>query len=433
MRKLLRWVVGGDLDQNGWYLCLEIFWASIFGTAISFNAALAIRLGATNAQVSWLTSGSAFMALLIVPLAGRFLQRRAKRRPWLLLSLILYRGSMVFLIFIPMLPPMLISPGLLVILVILAAAVPVQIFNVGFNPFLTEAVAVEDRATVFSARNVLGSVAGMAFSVIFGWLLVVLPFPLNYQIMLAIGLVFALLSQYHLSRVQVVETEALPAAAVPAAPRLALRARWAEFVAGLKAAPEYVQFSVNTFVHAFGMWMAGPLYTLYLLRELEIGENWLGFMAAVGSVASILGYMLWRRIIARWGEPKTLKVTMLLLGTYPLLLGLTGWLPLILFAAIAHALISSGVNIVHLNTFLRVVPPDKRHSYNALNMTLMNAGIMVAPFIAVALADRFGFGPVLVGCGVAAILGATSFVIWPVGEMPERPPALVPDPTAAGN
>lgn len=431
MRKLVQWLLGGDLDRNGWYLCLEIFWASIYGTAISFNAALAIRLGATNAQISWLTSGQALMALLLVPLVGRFLQGRSKRRPWMLLSLLLYRGSSLLLIFIPMLPGSFISPGLLVVLVILAAAVPVQVFNVGFNPFLTEAVAVKDRATVFAARNVLGGVAGAVFSVVFGWLLVTLPFPLNYQVMLAAGLVFALLSQYHLSRVQVTETELAPTPTA-AAPKPSLRERWTGFVAGLRAAPEFVQFSVNTFIHAFGMWMAGPLYTLYLLRELKIGENWLGVMAAVGSVVSIVGYIIWRRIIARWGEPKTLKVTMLLLGTYPLILGLSGWLPLILFAAVVHALISSGVNIVHLNTFLRVTPPEKRHAYNALNMTFMNAGIMVAPFIAVALANRFGLGPVLVGCGAAAILGATSFVLWPVGDPPPRP-ALAADATAAGN
>jgi MFS family permease len=432
MRRLLYWVVGGELNQNGWYLVLEIFWASIFGTAISFNAALAIRLGATNTQVSWLSSGSALMALLIVPLAGRFMQGRAKRRPWLLLSLFLYRGSMLLLIFIPMLRQTLVAPGLLVILVVLAAAVPVQLFNVGFNPFLSEAIAVEDRATVFAARNVLAGVAGTAFSVIFGWLLVTLPFPLNYQVMLSTGLVFALLSQYYLARVRVEEAEPAPAAPGPAAPRPGLRPRWTGFVDGLRAAPEFVQFSVNTFLHAFGMWMAGPLYTLYLLRELHLGENWLGVMAALGSVVSIVGYMLWRRIMQRWGEPKTLKVTMLLLGTYPLLLGLTGWLPLILLAAVVHALVASGVNIAHLNTFLRVTPPDKRHAYNALNMTFMNGGIMVAPFIAVALANRFGFGPVLVGCGVAAILGATSFVIWPVGEGAPAP-ALVPGPTPAGH
>ena len=189
---------------------------------------------------------------------------------------------------------------------------------------------------------------------------------------------------------------------------------------------------MNTFVHAFGMWMAGPLYTLYLLRELKFGENLLGVLAGVSSISAILGYMAWRRIIDRWGEPKTLKITIVLLGLYPLLLGLTGWLPFILVAAGAHGIISAGVNLVHLNTFLRVVPPDKRHAYNALNMTFMNLGIMIAPLISVALANRFGFGPVLVGCGVAAILGASTFTLWPVGEAP-APPALVPDATAAGN
>ena len=429
MQKLLERVLGASLDRNGWHLCLEIFFSAIFGTALSFNAALAVRLGASNTEVSWLTSGGALVALITVPLAGRFLQKRAETKRLMLAVLTFYRLSAILLILIPLVRLPVVSPGLLLIGTILAFTVPMHFFNVGFNAFLTDAVAFHDRATVFSARNALAGLAVTVFSVVFGGALVVIPFPLNYQLVLSVGLVFALLSSYHLTKVQLAP-RAAPAPA-PAGPRVPLpqqlRAAWRT----LSADTGFVQISINTFVHGLGLWAAGPLYTLDILRELKLGENWIGVTTAVTSVVAIFAYMAWRRIMARWGEPKTLKVSIMLLGLYPLLTGLTGWLPLILFAAVVNGFISAGANLSHFNTFLRVVPPERVHSYTAVNRTVNNIGVMLSPVISVALANVFGFGPVLVGCGLLTFVGSASFLIWPVGETPAAPAPLVTETSAA--
>jgi Na+/melibiose symporter-like transporter len=305
-------------------------------------------------------------------------------------------------------------------------------FNVGFNAFLTDAVAFHERATVFSSRNALAGLAVTVFSVVFGGALVLMPFPINYQVVLSVGLVFALLSSYHLTKVQLAP-RTMPAPLVVTGPRLPagqrLRAAWRT----LSADKGFVQISINTFLHGLGMWGAGPLYTLYILRELKLGENWIGVTTAVTSVVAIFSYMAWRRIMARWGEPKTLKVTIMLLGLYPLLTGLTGWLPLILFAAVVNGFISAGTNLSHFNTFLRVIPTERVHSYTAINMTVNNIGVMLAPIITVALANQFGFGPVLVGCGVLTILGSCSFLLWPVGDNPPAPVASTPETASAAN
>ncbi|MCC7357942.1 MAG: MFS transporter [Anaerolineales bacterium] len=434
MQRISRWVLGGSVDANGWYLCLEIFWSSIYGVASGFTTALAVRLGASNTAISWMTSGAALSALLIVPLAGRFLQRRAKRRRLILFALFLSRASALLFIVTPLVRQSSVAPGLLVILISLLATVPMHVFNVGFPPFLSEAIPLAERAKVFAARNTLASVTGISFSVIFGWALVAMPFPLNYQVMFFIGFIFATLSSYYLARVRVeepalaLEPPPAPVPAAPVAPRPPLRQRLGSLWAELQAERGFVRFNVNTFLHAFGMWMAGPLYTLYLLRELGLGENWLGILGAVTSVSAILGYQVWRRVIERWGEPNTLKLTMLLLGAYPLLLGLSGWPPVILLAGAVHGLVSAGVSLAHFNTQLRVLPPAKGHAFTALNMTFMNSGIMVAPLIGVALANRFGLGVTLVACGLVAILGATSFYLWPV-----EAPALRPGARAAAD
>jgi predicted MFS family arabinose efflux permease len=62
------------------------------------------------------------------------------------------------------------------------------------------------------------------------------------------------------------------------------------------------------------------------------------------------------------------------------------------------------------------MPEADRHSYTALYTTLMNAAAFISPLIGVALANRYGFAPVLMFCGLLSILGSISFWIWPVAE-----------------
>ena len=81
----------GQTDRNIWNLYLEIFWAAILSAAASFNATFAIRLGASNTMIGWLSSVPALIAVLLLVPSARFLERRAKRTPWIWGSLFVAR------------------------------------------------------------------------------------------------------------------------------------------------------------------------------------------------------------------------------------------------------------------------------------------------------------------------------------------------------
>ena len=65
-------------DRNAVFLVAEIFFASIMAGASAFNAAFAVRLGASNSQIGLLSSIPALLALIVSIPAGRFLQKKAK-------------------------------------------------------------------------------------------------------------------------------------------------------------------------------------------------------------------------------------------------------------------------------------------------------------------------------------------------------------------
>src|SRR5512135_3130402 len=105
-------------DRNAWYLVLELFWASLLGSVATFNAAYAIRLGADNIQVSLLSSIPALTAVLVSYPAGHFLERRARRMPWILGTLFASRATFLLVAAAPWLHLAGIQPGLMAVLFI---------------------------------------------------------------------------------------------------------------------------------------------------------------------------------------------------------------------------------------------------------------------------------------------------------------------------
>jgi sugar phosphate permease len=175
----------------------------------------------------------------------------------------------------------------------------------------------------------------------------------------------------------------------------------------------------NTFIQAFMLWTSGPLFILYYIKTCGADEGWLGVNGTVSGLVTIASYLVWRRWMHRFGESTTLKVTMVLASTFPLLVGLSHSLVLILFANALNAFANAGVGLSHFNTLLKVMPENSRTEYTAYWSILMNAGACVAPFIGVLLADWLGLAPTLVLCGVVSTLGALSFTFWPV-QVPFR-------------
>jgi MFS family permease len=166
------------------------------------------------------------------------------------------------------------------------------------------------------------------------------------------------------------------------------------------------------------------------VRSLHATESWLGLFGSVTNLSTIFAYLLWQRVIRRWGEGKTLRWTIVAMGLYPLLAGLIPSLTAILLIGVLNGLVSAGVNLTHLPTFLKTYPEKESHNYTALHMTLMNMDAFFSPVVGAALADRFGFAPVLIGCGLLTVLGGLTFSIWPVGEYRASQPSARSQPKA---
>jgi len=424
LTRLFRINLANQDDRNSYNLVVELFWAAILGSAGTFNAAFAIRLGASNVVVGLLSSIPALMAILVSIPSGQFLERQEKRTPWIFGSLFIYRAGFLLAAVVPWLHFAGISQGFLLVIILVVLTIPAYFFNVGWIPLLADVIPEDRRSSVFAARNIINSITVSVFTFVFGQWLSWAAFPWNYQAMYVVGFLCSMISMYYLFKLKVPDSPpaALQADAVKAPSSLAGMVKMTR--EALTRYPQFLAINRNTFLHGVGVWLASPLYVLYYVRVLNAPDSWLGLNGTLASIGAIVGFSLWRWIMARWGESRTLKRTIILVGLYPALVGLMPSLTPILFLSVLNGLIVPGVNLSHFNTLLKTIPAEARPSYTAIYVTLTNIGAFICPMIGVELANHIGLGPTLVISGLLSVVGSFSFIWWPVQTEPLKPDRL---------
>jgi MFS family permease len=405
-------------ERNAWYLTAEIGAAAVLSAAASFNAAFAVRLGASNTMIGWLSSIPSLLAMVMLIPSARFLESKTQRAPWVWGSLLIARLGYLLLAFLPWL----IHSGRAeaVVWLLIAISVPSTFFSAGFNPLFTDVVPERERTRVLAARSMLssGMVAALTYlagrwleaSHRMGWA----TFPLNYQALFIIGFAGSMVSMALLLRIRVPASRAIPARKAAGGKPFWLQLR--------TLATENRNFSVlvlNTLLFDGPAYLIGPLYIILFVRELGASDGWIGLNATLANLGVIVGYWLWRRWIRRLGYSRALLLSAPLAALYPLLCSLVPNLSAILLWGILINLINPGISMSHFNILMKLCPEDRKTSYFATYATLANVVAFVGPMAGVALAGVFGIRAILLAGGVLRLLGGLAFSMLRV-QVPEQ-------------
>jgi len=386
------------------FLVLEVFWAALALGCYSFAAAFLIRIGGSNLMVSLLTSAAALVnALTAIPFAI-FMERKARRWPWVVGSLIAFRLGHMGLIFIPFLPAY--RPEAMVLLLLLVN-VPVALFNAGWLPMFADVVPIERRARLFSARNLTLGVTMMVTTFLAGRWLDAAPFPLNYQLMFGFALAMSMVSTLYIARLSIPDS---PVPARESRPRPSL----ADFRALAAQQRPFVNITVNTLVFNIAFWMAQPLQPIYFVRELGASDGWMGIWLALINGGALIGNLVWPRLMERRGFGWVLVRAAALSAVYYLLIGAVPNLTLILVFAVMFGAISPGVDVSHFNILLEVCPPERRALYLGIFTTIMNMGFFLATLACAPLIDLIGARTLVLILAGLRLGGALLFLLNPV-------------------
>ena len=394
--------------RNELKLYHEVVWAQGHGAAVQFHAPYALHLGATNAEIGLLTSLPSLIALLIGMPAGYWFSQQTNRGLWLGVTVFIHRLSLLLAAFIPFLS--IDRPGAAMVLLIVIFSVPAHCFTVGWLPMLADVIPERNWGRVFAVRNILTAVALTGALFLVGSLLSMSAFPTNYQVMYLAAFGSSLVSTFIIARVKAPAATSRPRGGLNIAPA----ALWVQVKEAATQQPDFVRIVVNTFAHAIGVWMVPPVYVLYYVRTLNASDSWIALNVLLANLSPIIGYILAQRAVTRWGENLVLKLTVGVVGLYPLLVGLSPDLNLILVWTTLYSLIVSGWTLAHNNMMLKIAPAAQRTNYLAAYQTIMNFGAFVMPFVGIFLAELFGFAAILIAGGILCLAGSSIFFWRPL-------------------
>jgi len=411
-------------ERNIYYLYVEIIFVSLLSVAGSFNSAYVLRSGGSNTLVGFLSSLPSLVAMLLFIPAAQILERKRNYMPWLAGSLMITRAGYLLIFLLPFLLRRYVPEFTVAILVSMTA--PSVVFSVAWSPMLSDVVPPRSRSTVFSWRSILSSALIAPLIFVTGRLLQATQdrFPLNYQVMYIIGFLGGAISVYLVSRIRPPEDRTIPAPAAATG-----KGQWlATLSAAMRENPRFGRIVANTLLFDFGAWFLGPLYMIFFVRQLGATDGWIGLNGTLAHIGVIAGYWLWRRIINRFGEAKTLLISLPLASVYPFMVALVPSLPFILFAGFFINLTSPGVGLSHSMIFLELLPEGKKHTFTAIYSTVMNIGAFIGPLIGVAVSNIIGIVPTLLIGGAMRLLGAVLFYLHPIKDTQGRvkPSQVIP-------
>ncbi len=398
----------GDIDEvtehNVGYLYREIAWAGISnGVLGGFLSIFALRLGATAFEVGLLTTGPAIAGIL-VPLPASRLLRRMWSKAVVFAPLAMFRMVFAVVAAIPLLPGPLRVPVLVSSYTLLAA--PSCFFNTGFVPLLGKLLSRDIRAHVVGVRNTVVGLTTTITVLAVGKVLDALPFPINFQIVFLIGLVAAQTSTFLVSHVR-----------LPALNEQAPAARNPGEGEGARANTPHTKMfwchTISAVVFSLGIAVPAALYPIVLVDKLHATNGWIGGLATLTNLASVVCTPLWSRAAMRRGNRVVLVAGAIGFTLVPLGASLVPSVAAYVPVSLGMGAFMAGINLGLFQCLLDVAPESRQTHYTAMYSMLVNGAGALGPLLGTTVLVTVGMTQAFMVAEFCVLLGGVLF--WLVG------------------
>lgn len=421
--------VPAEHRKNFNHLVLDIAWFGVLnGSAIAFVAVYATRLGANAFQLGLLNAFPAVINLIFALPAGRWLQDQPISRATFL-SAVLHRWFYLLWIFLPWLFAPQGQVWALVLLTVLMS-IPGTALAIGFNGLFAATVPPEWRPQVVGIRNAAYAITSILVTLLSGYLLNILPFPLGYQVVFLIGFIGAVMSSLHLWYIRPADEHRKPANGKSmgdwAQPGTASMWQGLRTTVGLRFLLRekpmsshwfnplkdfhYRKVLLLVFAMHLTLYLGAPLFPLYLVNEIQLSDQVIGLGNGIFYIALFLASARLDSVTRRFGNRKTMALGIMIISFYPAMLAMANGAGMYLFASImggtGWALAGGAVG----NFVLEKVPDDSRPSYLTWYNMALQAGVLLGALIAPALAGWWGLTIGLLFAAIARFL--TGATIW---------------------
>lgn len=410
------------LQSNIRHLIWDIgWWGLLNGSTLSFVTIYAARIGADTTQIGLLTAMPAAINLVLALPVGSFLKNRPidKSVFW---SGILQRIFYLLMVFLPLLLSEVLQVWMLILFTLLMS-IPGSAIAVGFNALFAAAVPGRYRGVVAGRRNAVFAITSILSTLGCGQILSLVPFPLNYQIVFAIGFFGAMMSVVHIKFIhpiaeefeQEIETPSFTFEELSKKTRGVLNRVWFnirrklhfEILTGVFAR----SLGLLTFFH-MAHYLSIPIFPVFTVNVLGLPDNVLSLGNALFYITMFFGSTQVGKLTYLLGNKKLSGIGICMLGLYPAFLSFAQGPFLFYLASFLGGFAWALVNAAMINYLLEKVPASDRTGYLAWFIVGSNAAILVGTLIGPIIGNMLGLSVALLIFAILRTSAGLALLKW---------------------
>lgn len=348
----------------------------LFGTTSShlvwdYISPYAMSLGATNKEIGLLgVLQSLGSALGQIP-GARLVGMMSRKAIWTM-SYTMSRLLWIPILLIAIIP---IYQVLLLMIVVFTICFFNGIRNPAWSSLMGDIVPANRRGEYFGKRNMITGTVGLVTTVASGIMLVIFGFGILFFLSIIIGLfaVFFFLkiyeppvkSEYHYKH--------------------SFNLSFKDILFSMKMNPNFVWFTLYICIVSFAIAMASPFYTVYMIKNLDIGYVWYAVVITINALIAILSQPYWGKFSDKYGDRAILIITSIMICFIPLFWMFATTIEHLILIHIFDGFMFGGWSLVTFNFLLSSTPENKRANYIA-NHTLFAglttvSGALLASFM----------------------------------------------------
>jgi MFS family permease len=350
------------------------------GVGETYFAAYALFLGATAAQVSLLAAVpplfGALMQLFAAWLEGRVGSRR---------TLILSGAFMHALTWFPIIWLPYFFPGQAIAVMVSCIVLYYGWIGLGsplWCSLMAELVPSRKRGRYFGGRTQLMSISSFAGLIAGGLALEFFEMHdnarLGFMVIFTVAAVARLYSVYHLARMHEPQAGDRRAPTHPALPPHAQVSR-----------ARFVRFSLFVGAVSFAVSVAGPFFTVYMLKDLKFSYFQFTVATAVTVLAQFLTLRNWGRLSDVFGNRSVIAATAMIVPFVPVLWLLSDNFFWVLFIQALAGWSWAGFGLATGNYLYDVVAPHRRTLYWAIHNVMTGVGTCVGALLGGVMSELF--------------------------------------------
>jgi len=291
------------MENNRKYLRRQAAWGGALAAYPVFAIPYLLRLDASITLISVYVGLTALGPLVLGPAIVVYLQGSAQKRVWMLVSGFAARIGL----FVPMLSPFFgENDAIFATAAFIVIAIPAIVYGALWIPIPGVAIHQDQRPELISSRIRIANSGFMVANILFGAGMIFLTFPNNYYFIFIISTFFGVLEIYNVSKIRVPKVDPWDQGK--------LRSKLKTQKIGEER--DFLLFIGVICLAISAMSVAGPLQTIYFLKELNFSDRWMGAWAILLAFGAVVGISIWQRVQKRFGSYRILTITIPLAPLY---------------------------------------------------------------------------------------------------------------------